>query len=109
LGWIINFNKSVLAPTQQFEHLGFALNTQSMTALLPANKLSDIRRSIKQVMNKPRIIHSLTMRIQPAEFAIFPARLYIRHLLYYKNQIVKSDPDWNRPGSLDQASLKELQ
>lgn len=92
LGWIVNFKKTVLVPTQQLEHLGFVLNTQSMTALLPAVKLRDIRRSIKHVLDKPhrqspRIIHSLTMRIQAATFAIFPARLYTRHLLYYKNQM----------------------
>ncbi|CEP18222.1 hypothetical protein [Parasitella parasitica] len=114
LGWIINYKKSVLTPTQQLEHLGFVLNTRSMTALLPASKLRDIRRSIKQVLTKPhrqspRVIHSLTMRIQAATFAIFPARLYTRHLLFYKNQTVKSDTDWDQPRPLDQASMEELQ
>ncbi|KAG1085517.1 hypothetical protein G6F42_021365 [Rhizopus arrhizus] len=114
LSWLINYKKSVLTPTQQLEHLGFVLNTRDMTALLPPAKLRDIRRSIKQVLDKPhrqspRIIHSLTIRIQAATFAIFPARLYTRHLLYYKNQTVKSDSDWDRPRPLDQASLEELQ
>lgn len=49
------------------------------------------------------------MRIQAATSAIFPARLYTRHLLYYKNQTVKSDMDWDRPRPLDRASLEELQ
>ncbi|KAL9539402.1 hypothetical protein PS6_011222 [Mucor atramentarius] len=50
------------------------------------------------------------MRIQAAAFAIFPARLYTRHILfYYKNQTVKSDSDWDRPQPLDQASFEELQ
>lgn len=85
-----------------------------MVALLPATKLRAIRRSIKQVLDKhyrqsPRIIHSLTMRIQVATFAIFPARLYTLLLLYFKNQTVKSDMDWNRPRPLDRASLEELQ
>ncbi|KAK4514797.1 uncharacterized protein ATC70_002402 [Mucor velutinosus] len=52
LGWLINFQKSVLTPTQQLEHLGFVLNTKSMTARLPATKLRDIRRSIKQPDNE---------------------------------------------------------
>ena len=90
LGWIVNLKKSVLVPTQQLKHLGFVLNTQHMTASLPLKKLRNIRRSIKQVLDKshrqsPRVIHGLTMRIQAATFAIFPARLYTRHLLYYKN------------------------
>jgi hypothetical protein len=113
LGWIVNFKKSVLLPSQRIEHLGFVLNTKNMTASLPLKKLRDIRRSIKQVLDhpnrqSPRIIHSLTMRIQAATFAIFPARLYTRHLLYYKNQMVKTEADWDLPRPLDQASKDEL-
>lgn len=40
---------------------------------------------------------------------IFPDRLYTRHLIYYKNQVVKSDHDWNLPRPLDPASIQELQ
>ncbi|KAG0733379.1 hypothetical protein G6F16_013520 [Rhizopus arrhizus] len=113
LGWIVNFKKSVLTPTQQLEHLGFVLNTRKMTAALPLKKLRDIRRSIKQVLDKPnrqrpRVIHSLTMRIQAATFVVFPARLYTRHLLYYKNHTVKTDADWDTPRALDPGSLQEL-
>ncbi|KAG1133073.1 hypothetical protein G6F38_013256 [Rhizopus arrhizus] len=113
LGWIVNYKKSVLTPTQQLEHLGFLLNTRTMMASLPLKKLRDIRRSIKQILDKPsrqtpRTVHSLTMRIQAATFAIFPARLYTRHLLYFKNQVVKSDADWDRLRPLDQASKEEL-
>ncbi|CEP08910.1 hypothetical protein, partial, partial [Parasitella parasitica] len=114
LGWIVNFKKSVLQPTQQLEHLGFSLNTKTMQASLPPKKLRDLRRSIKQILDHPqrqtpRVLHSITMRIQAATFAIFPARLYTRHLLYYKNQTVKSDKDWDLPVAMDQASLEELQ
>ncbi|CEP13090.1 hypothetical protein [Parasitella parasitica] len=98
LGWLVNHKKSVLTPTQQLEHLGFVLDTRKMTAVFPLKKLLDIRRSIKQVLDKPdrqrpRVIHSLTMRIQAATFAVFRAWLYTRHLLYYKNQTVKADTD----------------
>ncbi|CEP10739.1 hypothetical protein [Parasitella parasitica] len=53
LGWIFYLKKSVLAPTQQLEHLVFVLDTRKMTAALPLKKLRDIRRSIKQVLDKP--------------------------------------------------------
>ncbi|KAG1155972.1 hypothetical protein G6F37_008047 [Rhizopus arrhizus] len=113
LGWIVNTKKSVLSPTRNLEHLGFCLDTTTMTASLPAKKIRDLRRSIKQIISKPhsqipRTIHSLTMRIQAATFAVFPARLYTRHLLYYKNKQVKNDKDWDHPTPLDQASLDEL-
>ncbi|EIE88314.1 hypothetical protein RO3G_13025 [Rhizopus delemar RA 99-880] len=114
LGWLINFKKSVLTPTQQLKHLGFVLNTKTMTASLPMKKLRDLRRSIKQILDHPRrqtprVIHSVTMRIQATTFAIFPARLYTRRLLYHKNQTVHMDKDWDHPVSLDQESQQELQ
>ncbi|EIE91896.1 hypothetical protein RO3G_16607 [Rhizopus delemar RA 99-880] len=109
LGWLINFKKSALTPTQQLEHLSFVLNTKTMTASLPLKELRDLRRSIKQILDHPRrqtlrVIHSVTMRIQATTFAIFPPRLYTRRLLYHKNQTVHMDKDWDLPVSLDQES-----
>jgi hypothetical protein len=84
-----------------------------MTASLPLTKLRDIRLSIKQTLDhpnhqSPRIIHSLAIRIQAVTFAIFATRHYTRHLLYYKNQMVKTDASWDLPRPLDQASMEEL-
>lgn len=64
LGWVVNTKKSVLSPTRKLEHLGFCLDTTTMTASLPAKKIRDLRRSIKQIISKPhsqtpRLIHSL--------------------------------------------------
>lgn len=113
LGWIINLKKSILQPTQHLEHLDFCLNTKTMTASLPTKKLQDLRRSIKQILDHPqrqtpRMIHSVTMQIQAATFAIFPARLYTRHLLYYKNQVVKTEKDWDQQTPINQESLQKL-
>lgn len=65
-------------------------------------KLRDLRRSIKQILDHPRrqtprVIHSVTVRIQATTFAIFPAGLYTRRLLYHKNQTVHQDKDWDLP------------
>lgn len=66
LGWMVNFKKSVLTPTQQLERLGFVLNTHTMMESLPMKKLRDIRRSSKQVLyhshrQSPSVVHRLTM------------------------------------------------
>jgi hypothetical protein len=99
LGWIVNHKKSSLQPSQLIEHLGFLLDTTTMTAQLPGTKLRDLRRSIQQILKNPlqspRKIHSLTMRTQAATFALIPARLYTQHLLRMKNLAVKSLPDWD--------------
>jgi hypothetical protein len=112
LGWIINYSKSILKPQQSMEHLGFLLDTTTMTAQLPGKKLRDLRRSIQQILKNPlqspRTIHSLTMRIQAATFALIPARLYTQHLLRMKNQTVRSSDDWDKPQRLTVECIQEL-
>ena len=39
LGWLINWKKSNLQPSQQLEHLGYKLDTTTMTAQLPGSKV----------------------------------------------------------------------
>ncbi|KAG2191282.1 hypothetical protein INT47_001832 [Mucor saturninus] len=112
LGWIVNEKKSTLLPTQQLDHLGFSLNTTNMTAQLPGNKIRNLRKSIQQILKDPlqsaRTIHSFTMRIQSATFALLPARLYTQHLLRMKNQSVRSLADWDKKQPLPVECLKEL-
>jgi hypothetical protein len=113
LGWIINQKKSSLIPKQKIEHLGFLLDTEKMTAQLPGKKLRDIQRSIQQVLKHPvqtpRKIHSLTMRIQAATFALIPARLYTQYLLRMKNQSVKNSEDWDKEKELPKECIRELE
>lgn len=48
LGFVINFEKSLLSPQQTTKFLGFIFNTQNMTISLPDDK----RKSIAQLVNK---------------------------------------------------------
>lgn len=112
LGWLVNFNKSHLQPTQVIEHLGYMLDTHSMTIKLPGNKLRDLRRSIKQILMHPyqsaRKIHSLTMRIKAATMAIFPAAMYTQGLMRFKNHYVRHQQDWDQARPLPQECIEEL-
>lgn len=113
LGWMINEAKSILVPTQRLERLGFVLDTTTMKAELPKKKVRDLKKSTLQVLRHPlkqtpRLIHSLTMRLQSSLFAILPARLYTRRLLYFKNLAVKSRSDWDTPQPLDKESIQGL-
>ena len=90
LGFVINFEKSCLVPTQQLEFLGFVVNTRDMTLLLPGCKVESIKRHCSDVLAHPEIsvrelsqlIGKLTASIQ----AIFPAPLHYRHLQHLKHQ-----------------------
>jgi hypothetical protein len=113
LGWLINWKKSHIQPSQVLEHLGFELNTIQMTARLPGKKLRNFRKFIQQrlkaPLQTPRTIQSMIMRIQAATFAIFPARLFTQHLLHMKNNLMKDHPDWDRPHHMTEDSRQELQ
>ena len=43
LGFLINFEKSVMSPTQELEFLGMVVNTDTLTVSLPADKIRQIR------------------------------------------------------------------
>ncbi|ORE19549.1 hypothetical protein BCV71DRAFT_177460 [Rhizopus microsporus] len=66
-----------------------------MTAQLPGQNLRNLRKNIQQILKEPtrsaRTIHSLTMIIQSATFALLPVRLYtevlIRTIESYKGNI----------------------
>ncbi|KAI8432519.1 hypothetical protein MSG28_013516 [Choristoneura fumiferana] len=50
LGWQVNYQKSVLTPTQQLEYLGLSWNTQQVTMALPISK-------VQKPNNTPRRLH----------------------------------------------------
>ena len=93
------------------EHLGFVLDTTTMTANLSAKKLRDLGRSIAQLLRlpvqPPRIIMSLTMQIQSVTFALVPAQLYSRVLLQLTTSTVQDKKDWDVPVPLPSACIKE--
>ena len=90
LGFVINLEKSCFVPTQNMEFLGFVVNTQAMTLLLPNSKVESIKSHCNyllallevSVRDLSQLIGKLTASIQ----AIFPAPLHYRHLQHLKHQ-----------------------
>ena len=90
LGFVINLEKSSFVPTQNMEFLGFVVNTQAMTLLLPNSKVESIKSHCNYLLALPEVsvrdlsqlIGKLTASIQ----AIFPAPLHYRHLQHLKHQ-----------------------
>ena len=54
----INLEKSCLVPTQTLEFLGFVLNTQSMTLLLPDCKVESIKSHCSYLL----ALHEVSVR-----------------------------------------------
>ncbi|KAM4748709.1 uncharacterized protein WCC33_006088 [Rhinophrynus dorsalis] len=84
LGFLINWDKSVLVPSRSMEFLGFLTDSVHTSLSLPAGKVRSIRRELRVVLRKgrfslrtlARIVGLLAASIQ----AIFPGPLHYRAL-----------------------------
>ncbi|OAD68480.1 hypothetical protein PHYBLDRAFT_150653 [Phycomyces blakesleeanus NRRL 1555(-)] len=81
----------------------------SPTISLPETKLYNLCQSIRQLITNvspsPRLVYSLTMRIQAATIALFPACLYTQHLIWFKNKHVHQNLGWDMRAILDKVVL----
>ncbi|XP_061377596.1 uncharacterized protein LOC116778731 [Danaus plexippus] len=95
LGWMINFQKSVLAPTQCLEFLGITWDTKRNTKSLSGQKCLTLRNALyllKQSKWSLRQYQSIMGRLKFASFVTRRGRLHCRTLQYYSRQLPKTHP-----------------
>ena len=54
LGFLINYDKSMLIPTQKIQFLGLLIDSTQMLFILPKTKTTSIRQTCQQLVNKQR-------------------------------------------------------
>ncbi len=84
LGFVVNYEKSCLEPSQVTEILGFEINSQILTILLPRDKIRKIRKKCQDLLDNPNtsvreLSKFLGLLTSPTQ-AIFPAPLHYRNL-----------------------------
>nr|XP_032528632.1 uncharacterized protein LOC116778731 [Danaus plexippus plexippus] len=110
LGWMINFQKSVLAPTQCLEFLGITWDTKRNTKSLSGQKCLTLRKALyllKQSKWSLRQYQSIMGRLKFASFVTRRGRLHCRTLQYYSRQLPKTHP--HRRVSIPQPVQPELE
>ena len=50
LGWSLNWKKSDFIPTQRITHLGFVVDSVTMTVSCPADKIAKLQSSCRNLM-----------------------------------------------------------
>ena len=84
LGFVINWTKSQLEPTQSLEYLGFLVNSVLMTPALPEQKVENIVRKCHSVLNgrslSIRQISELVGMLTASVQAVLPAPLHYGRL-----------------------------
>ena len=89
LGYLINYPKSVLEPTQNLVFLGFTINSVEKELSLPAEKLEKIVMEAKTMLKcrtvSARSLAQLIGRMTAAILAVHPAPLHYRGLQHLKH------------------------
>ena len=93
LGFFVNYDKSVLVPTRQIEHLGFLLNSANMTVSLTSSKKANLICKCRLVIQDPapsiRAIAELIGIFVSSFTAVEFGRLHYRQLELEKVQALK--------------------
>ena len=96
LGFVVNYPKSVLIPSQEIEFLGFIVNSLNLSLSLPTDKIKKVRQNCQRLLDNPvvtvwelaKFLGLLSASIQ----AVFPAPLNYRYLQHAKNSVLKKNP-----------------
>lgn len=112
LGFMIKTEKSHLRPSQRIDHLGFIIDSNSLTLTVPTSKIRDLRREASRLLRTAhctvRQLSSFIGKAQALTVAVFPARLRTRYLLSVKNSALQQGRTWTSTTTLPPTALQEL-
>ena len=90
LGFLVNYPKSHLTPSQEMEYLGFLIDSTQKELRLPKAKLDQIRTEASQILTSKetsaRHLAQLIGKMSAAILAIYPAPLHYRSLQALKHK-----------------------
>jgi hypothetical protein len=90
LGWLLNFSKSSLTPSQSITHLGMNINSQTMVISVPGKKIRSIRRMAYSLLKQTTVSWTHLARFigttMATQMGNAQARFRTRHLLTQLNQ-----------------------
>ena len=110
LGIKINFEKSVLTPSQSIEYLGYTINTSGRHPVIKAEKKKIVRlkKQIKTLLKKgkasARVIAKTTGLCISVAWVVTPGKLFLRHLF----RLLASRSHWNDVLYLNSLCRNEL-
>ena len=114
LGFVINYPKSQLTPSQEVEFLGFIINSNTMELKLPGEKLKKIRAETRRLANQTQpqalALSRLLGKLNHATQAILPAPLFYRNLQScLRVALEEGNQEYSSPIHLTEDCRMELQ
>ena len=111
LGFHVNWQKSVLTPTQKLDHLGYVWDSTNTSINLPSEKLSKIKSLVRICLLRPQTIRTysklLGLLVNSAN-AFFLAPLHYRKFQFSFIHALHSCYSWDSFWSLDSDALSDL-
>lgn len=111
LGYLPNYEKSQLTPSHKLSHLGFVINSKSMTISIPEEKLNKIRNLASNLLSKPVTLRSLSSfvgLVVSIKLAVPLAPIHFRALQFNQNEYLKLGHGWDSNVPLDSDSINNL-
>jgi hypothetical protein len=76
LGFIVHPEKSVMAPSQKLNFLGFIVNSNDMTVYLPVERANSLKEAAKKLLLKQQPTIRELAKVIGKIVAVFPGSLY---------------------------------
>lgn len=113
LGWMINYSKSALIPSQQFEFIGMAFDTASGTVAPAAKHIAKMHRIFRRASQLPvwsaRRVHALMSYLQFLAPITVRGRLHLRPLQrWFRQRWHQRTGRWSDPIQIDQDFVHHL-
>ena len=108
----MNRVKSSLHPAQVIQHLGFTIDSKSLTLTVPRAKVPDLRREASRLLHRQsctiRNLEAFIGKVHSMTMTVFPARLKTRHMLTTKIKALKKFKTWSSPIVIPTEAKEEL-
>ena len=113
LGFVLNWEKSELMPTQTLDFLGLMVDSRKMSLWLPERKMEEIKGHCAQLLNSKeapvRELAQLVGKLTSTVRAVLPAPLHYRHLQMAKTKaLLKGGQSYETQVSMSEGAQEEL-
>jgi len=113
LGFLINFKKSVLSPTQAIAFLGFQVDSRAMEMRVPTEKIKKLRHECSSTLGQPevsvRALACLLGRMTSVSPGLLTAPLRYRHLQQLKTSALHQSGSYDGKVRLTSGAVTDLQ
>ena len=113
LGFLVNYSKSQIHPTQELTFLGLNIDSVKEELILPLQKLAEIRKQARKLISRQivsaRDLAQFVGKLSATALAIHPAPLHYRGLQRLKHQALRGSHNYSTQILLSPLAREDLE